>query len=72
MSERNIQWIRNMNQGQCVYLDVFGNINRISIEVPKAWLELFSPEQDSEQSRLEQMYKNVRKEKNARRIIKTS
>jgi len=57
VSERNIQWIRNMNQGQCVYLDVFGNINRISIEVPKAWLELFSPEQDSEQSRLEQMYK---------------
>lgn len=57
VSERNIQWIRNMNQGQCVYLDVFGNINRISIEVPKAWLELFSPEQGSEQSRLEQMYK---------------
>lgn len=57
VSARNIQWIRNMNQGQCVYLDVFGNIQRISIEVPEAWLELFSPERDSEQARLEKAYK---------------
>jgi hypothetical protein len=52
----NIQWIRNMNQGQCVYLDVFGRINRISIEVPPAWLELFNPEKDSAQSKLEKVY----------------
>lgn len=56
VNETNIQWIRNMNQGQCLYLDVFGNINRISIEVPQAWLELFAPKNDSEQSRLEQAY----------------
>ena len=56
VNETNIQWIRNMNQGQCVYLDVFGNINRISIEIPEAWLELFAPNNDSEQSQLEKQY----------------
>ena len=56
VNETNIQWIRNMNQGQCLYLDVFGNINRISIEVLAAWLELFAPKNDSEQSQLEQAY----------------
>lgn len=56
VNETNIQWIRNMNQGQCVYLDVFGNINRISIEIPEAWLELFAPKNDSEQSKLEKQY----------------
>ncbi|WP_271327871.1 ATP-binding protein [Lactococcus muris] len=56
VNETNIQWIRNMNQGQCVYLDVFGNINRVSIEIPAAWLELFAPKNDSEQSQLEKHY----------------
>lgn len=55
-NEMNLNWIRNMNQGQCIYQDVFGNIQRISVEVLPDWLELFSPEEDTEQSRLEKRY----------------
>lgn len=49
----NRNWLRNMNAGQCVYSDVFGHRHRISIDVPKSWLELFSPEVDTAQSKLE-------------------
>ena len=49
----NRGWLRNMNAGQCVYSDIFGRRNRISIDVPKSWLELFSPETDTVQSQLE-------------------
>jgi hypothetical protein len=53
VNDFNRGWLRNMNAGQCVYSDIFGRRNRISIDVPKAWLELFSPEEDTLQSRLE-------------------
>ncbi|MDR0298796.1 MAG: ATP-binding protein [Streptococcaceae bacterium] len=49
----NRNWLRHMNAGQCVYSDVFGHRHRLSIDVPEAWLELFSPEVDTMQSKLE-------------------
>jgi hypothetical protein len=49
----NRNWLRNMNAGQCVYSDIFGNRHRISIDVPEAWLTLFSPEVATIQSQLE-------------------
>lgn len=47
-------WLRNMNAGQCVYSDIFGHRHRISIDVPKAWLTLFSSDHRTTQSQLEQ------------------
>ncbi|CDG03734.1 ATP-binding protein [Lactococcus lactis] len=53
-SDFNREWLRNMNAGQCVYSDIFGHRHRISIDVPKNWLTLFSPESSTIQSQLEQ------------------
>lgn len=53
VTDYNRQWLRNMNAGQCVYSDIFGHRNRISIDVPEAWLSLFSPDNQSKQSQLE-------------------
>jgi hypothetical protein len=58
-NEENLAWIRNMVQGQCLYSDVFGNLNRISIDVLPSWLELFSPEEDTEQSKIEKKYQSI-------------
>jgi hypothetical protein len=33
-----------MQGGQCIYLDVFEQLNRISIDIPPYLLDLFSPE----------------------------
>jgi hypothetical protein len=43
-NKRNLQWVSNMQSGQCLYLDVFGRLNRISVEIPENLLTLFSPE----------------------------
>lgn len=53
VNDFNRQWLRNMQAGQCVYSDIFGRRNRISIDVPSNWLPLFSPEEDTVQSQLE-------------------
>jgi hypothetical protein len=59
VNEVNVKWISNMNQGQCIYRDVFGQLHRISIEVPPAWLKLIAPKKESKQSQLEQKYKAI-------------
>lgn len=30
-NEENLEWIKNMISGQCLYKDVYGNLNMISI-----------------------------------------
>ncbi|MDR2834156.1 MAG: ATP-binding protein [Streptococcaceae bacterium] len=53
----NRQWIRNMLSGQCLYLDVYGRLNRISIDILPEWVTLFSPEQSSKQQVTQQIIK---------------
>lgn len=59
VNDINMKWISNMNQGQCIYQDVFGQLHRISIEVPPSWLRLIAPKKESKQSQLEQKYKAI-------------
>lgn len=43
-TESNKKWLASMQGGQCIYLDVFEHLNRISIDIPPYLLDLFSPE----------------------------
>jgi len=43
VNEENLKWLSSMTAGQCLFRDVFGNVNRISIDIfDPTWLELFS------------------------------
>ena len=56
-NERNVEWLSNMNAGQCVMRDTFGRINRLSIHIfDKAWLQLFSPMKETKAGRLEKEF----------------
>ena len=57
VNEKNLEWLENMTSGQCLFRDVFGNVNRISIDVfDKAWLELFSPVEETVASEIENKF----------------
>jgi hypothetical protein len=57
VNEQNLEWIDNMSSGQCLFRDVFGNLNRVSIHVfMPDWLALFSPMKSTTSSDLENKY----------------
>lgn len=57
VNETNLEWLDNMSSGQCLFRDVFGNLNRISIHVHlPEWLELFSPMKSTASSDIENKY----------------
>ena len=57
VTPENLAWIENMNSGQCLFKDVFGNLNRLSIHVHlPEWLELFTPLEATTASHIENKY----------------
>lgn len=59
VTDKNRKWIQNTNQGQCVYYDVFGNINRLSVEVPPQWGPWLAPVKEDKQSQMEKRYAKI-------------
>ncbi|MGY0186378.1 ATP-binding protein [Lactococcus petauri] len=59
VTDKNRKWIQNTNQGQCVYYDVFGNINRVSVEVPPQWVPWLAPIKKDKQSQMEKRYAKI-------------
>ncbi|WP_260603741.1 ATP-binding protein [Lactococcus garvieae] len=59
ITDKNRKWIQNTNQGQCVYYDVFGNINRVSVEVPPQWVPWLAPIKKDKQSQMEKRYAKI-------------
>lgn len=57
ISEANMKWVSNMVQGQCLFKDMFGQINRVVVHVLfDEWLELFKTVDDSEASIMENQF----------------
>jgi len=57
VNEKNLKWLSNMTAGQCLFRDVFGNVNRISVDVfDPSWLELFSTVEDTTASKIENKF----------------
>ena len=54
VNEINLKWVSNMIEGQCLMKDMFGQLNRIVIDVIfDEWLELFKTVDDTEASIME-------------------
>jgi len=57
VSERNLEWLDNMRSGQCLFKDVYGNLNRITVhELMSGYHQLFSPMKDTKASIIENKY----------------
>lgn len=53
----NLAWVSNMVQGQCLFKDMFGQINRVVVHVLfEEWLELFKTVDDTDASRMESQF----------------
>ncbi|HEL9639352.1 TPA: ATP-binding protein [Streptococcus suis] len=58
-TEENVEWVKHMISGQCLYKDVYGNVNMISVHTPhKAIDELLKPMEATVSSNLESKYAN--------------
>lgn len=56
-TEKNLEWISNMVSGQCLYKDVYGNVNMISVHTVFEDIDrLLKPMKDTEASSLENKY----------------
>lgn len=56
-NEVNMKWVSNMVQGQCLFKDMFGQINRVVVHVLfEEWLELFKTVDDTEASTMENKF----------------
>lgn len=57
VDEANLKWVSNMVQGQCLFKDMFGQINRVVIHVLfEEWLELFKTVDDTDASIMEDQF----------------
>ena len=57
VNERNLEWLDNMRPGQCLFKDVYGNLNRMTIhELMPGFHQLFSPMKDTKSSVIENKY----------------
>ena len=56
-TETNLKWVSNMVQGQCLFKDMFGQINRVVVHVLfEEWLELFKTVDETEASLMENQF----------------
>ncbi|MFD2307551.1 ATP-binding protein [Enterococcus termitis] len=57
INETNLKWVSNMVQGQCLFKDMFGQINRVVVHVLfDEWLKLFETVDDTDASRMENQF----------------
>ncbi|WP_206911595.1 conjugal transfer protein [Enterococcus sp. DIV0840] len=57
INEINLKWVSNMVQGQCLFKDMFGQINRVVVHVLfDEWLELFKTVDDTDASIMENQF----------------
>lgn len=57
LTATNLAWVSNMVQGQCLFKDMFGQINRVVVHVLfEEWLELFKTIDDTDASRMESQF----------------
>ncbi|GGC94742.1 ATP-binding protein [Enterococcus wangshanyuanii] len=57
VNEDNLKWVSNMVQGQCLFKDMFGQINRVVVHVLfEEWLELFKTVDDTDASIMENQF----------------
>ncbi|MGC6769512.1 ATP-binding protein [Enterococcus sp. LJL51] len=57
VNELNLKWVSNMVQGQCLFRDMFNQVNRIVIHIIfEEWLPLFETVDDTEASVMENQF----------------
>ncbi|MTD40080.1 conjugal transfer protein [Erwinia sp. CPCC 100877] len=57
INEINMKWVSNMVQGQCLFKDMFGQINRVVVHVLfDEWIELFETVDETDASILENQF----------------
>ncbi|MFC3635109.1 ATP-binding protein [Enterococcus rivorum] len=57
VNETNLKWVSNMVQGQCLFKDMFNQINRVVVDVIfEEWLELFKTIDDTDASVMENQF----------------
>lgn len=57
VNEINLKWVSNMVQGQCLFKDMFNQVNRVVVDVIfEEWLELFKTIDDTDASVMENQF----------------